>query len=72
VTTGGCMTYYTYKDKSVIDFFQYAYSDFVRMRPIEVIYKVGSYWLFGFRAFGYHLSNIVILIVCNDFTLSIS
>jgi len=52
---------YTYKDKSVIDFLGYAYSDFLRMRPVEVIYKVGSYRLFGFHAFGYHLSNFVIL-----------
>lgn len=33
------------------------------MRPVEPIYKIGQYFLFGFHPVGYHLVNSTILII---------
>jgi 4-amino-4-deoxy-L-arabinose transferase-like glycosyltransferase len=49
------------RDQSIGGLFQSAYFPLVRMRPVQIIYLSGLYWLFGLQPLGYHLVNAAIL-----------
>ena len=49
-------------DQSLIGLFRSIYSPYVRMRPVQILYLAGLYWLFGPHPFGYHLVNAAVLL----------
>ncbi|MBD2069391.1 hypothetical protein H6F93_18005 [Leptolyngbya sp. FACHB-671] len=50
-------------DQSFLGLFQsvYLHQPNVQMRPVQVLYIAGLYWLFGLNPLGYHLINCVFL-----------
>jgi hypothetical protein len=50
-------------DQSLPGLFRYMLSPQVQMRPVQVLYLSGLYWLFGFHPLGYHLVNTAVLVV---------
>ena len=51
------------KDQSLVGLFRSIYSPWVRMRPVQILYLAGLYWLFGPHPLGYHIVNAVVLIM---------
>lgn len=49
-------------DRSVIRLFQSCYSPHVAMRPVQILYLSGLYWLFGLHPLGYHWANAPVLL----------
>jgi hypothetical protein len=50
------------EDRSLGGLFQSAYYPWGRMRPVQILYLVGLYWLFDLHPFGYHLVNAAIFL----------
>jgi hypothetical protein len=49
-------------NQSFVGLFQSAYFPLVWMRPVQILYLTGLYWLFGLHPLGYHLVNVAILV----------
>lgn len=52
----------TSKDQSLIGLFWSCYDNWSRMRPAQILYLSGLYWLFGSYPLGYHLVNAAVLL----------
>ncbi|MBE9127586.1 MULTISPECIES: hypothetical protein [unclassified Coleofasciculus] len=50
------------QDQSLIGLFRSVYSPHVQMRPVQILYLAGLYWLFGSHPLGYHLVNAAVLL----------
>jgi len=52
-------------DQSLAGLFQsiYLYQPNIQMRPVQILYLAGLYWLFGPYPLGYHIVNAVVLIM---------
>ncbi len=50
------------KDQSLVGLFRSLYSQWVRMRPVQILYLAGLYWLFGPHPLGYHIVNAAIFL----------
>lgn len=48
------------KDQSIPGLFRSIYDPWVRMRPVQILYLAGLYWLFGPHPFGYHMANAAV------------
>jgi hypothetical protein len=55
------------KDQSVSGIFAFAYDEWVRMRPVQILYQVLLYKAFGLRPLGYHLVNTGVLLAASCF-----
>ena len=51
------------KDQSLFGLFRSIYDGWALMRPVQILYLAGMYWLFGPYPLGYHLVNAAILLL---------
>jgi hypothetical protein len=50
------------QDQSLGGLFRSIYSPWVQMRPVQILYVAGLYWLFGPHPFGYHMVNAAVFL----------